>query len=82
MREEAIFVRRVAVATVTAAVLSLSLMPAARAQQRPNAQPAHWSTYPASQCRIVGAISHRCYAFHSDAAWREGLTDYHGSNGG
>jgi len=35
-----------------------------------------------SQCRIVGAISHRCYTFHSDATWREGLPDYHGSNGG
>jgi hypothetical protein len=33
-------------------------------------------------CRVVGAISHRCYSFHSDAAWREGLADYHGSNGG
>ena len=33
-------------------------------------------------CGVVGAISHRCYAFHSDATWREGLSDYHGSNGG
>jgi hypothetical protein len=33
-------------------------------------------------CRIVGAISHRCLSFHSDSMWREGLADYHGSNGG
>ena len=33
-------------------------------------------------CRYVGAISHRCYTFHSDATWREGMPDYHGSNGG
>ncbi len=33
-------------------------------------------------CRYVGAISHRCYAFHSDATWPAGLADYHGSNGG
>jgi hypothetical protein len=32
-------------------------------------------------CRVVGAISHRCYTFHSDATWREGLSDYFGSNG-
>jgi hypothetical protein len=36
----------------------------------------------ATQCKIVGAISHRCYTFHSDATWREGLADYHGANGG
>jgi hypothetical protein len=30
----------------------------------------------------VGAISHRCYTFQSDATWREGLSTYHGSNGG
>jgi hypothetical protein len=33
-------------------------------------------------CRYVGAISHRCYTFHSDATWPAGLADYHGSNGG
>jgi hypothetical protein len=33
-------------------------------------------------CRVVGAISHRCYTFQSDATWREGLSQYHGSNGG
>jgi hypothetical protein len=25
---------------------------------------------------------HRCYTFQSDATWREGLAQYHGSNGG
>jgi hypothetical protein len=35
-----------------------------------------------TECRIVGAISHRCYTFHSDATWREGLSDYHGASGG
>jgi hypothetical protein len=34
------------------------------------------------QCQIVGAISHRCLNFDSDSAWPEGLSDYHGSNGG
>jgi hypothetical protein len=34
------------------------------------------------QCKIVGAISHRCYSFQSDTTWREGLADYHESNGG
>jgi hypothetical protein len=33
-------------------------------------------------CKVVGAISHRCYTFQSDATWREGLSTYHGSNGG
>jgi hypothetical protein len=31
-------------------------------------------------CKIVGAISHRCLNFHSDATWPGGLSDYHGSN--
>ena len=35
-----------------------------------------------ANCRVVGAISHRCYTFQSDATWREGLAQYHGSNGG
>jgi hypothetical protein len=35
-----------------------------------------------ANCRVVGAISHRCYTFQSDATWREGLSTYHGSNGG
>jgi hypothetical protein len=32
------------------------------------------------KCKIVGAISHRCLNFDSDATWRGGLSDYHGSN--
>jgi hypothetical protein len=32
------------------------------------------------QCKVVGAISHRCYTFDSDATWPDGLSDYHGSN--
>jgi nicotinic acid phosphoribosyltransferase len=35
-----------------------------------------------ANCTVVGAISHRCYTFQSDATWREGLSTYHGSNGG
>jgi hypothetical protein len=35
-----------------------------------------------ADCKVVGAISHRCYTFQSDATWREGLSTYHGSNGG
>lgn len=49
----------------------------------PSLAPAAFAFQPANnQCRVVGAISHRCYAFHSDATWREGLPDYHGENGG
>jgi hypothetical protein len=64
------------VALVTAvATLSPSLITSASARQ--------WSTNATGlNCRIVGAVSHRCYAFHSDATWREGLADYSGSNGG
>jgi hypothetical protein len=41
-----------------------------------------WSTQAQNNsCKIVGAISHRCWTFHSDSAWPEGLADYHGSNG-
>jgi hypothetical protein len=53
------------------ATLTPPLTSAAFAQQPAN-----------QQCRIVGAISHRCYTFHSDATWREGLSDFHGDNGG
>lgn len=61
------------VALVTAFVmLSPSLVTSAAAQQ----------SIASAPCRIIGAVSHRCYAFHSDATWREGLADYHGSNGG
>jgi hypothetical protein len=65
-----------AIALAAAAMtFSSPLISAASAQQR--------VPYPTTQpCKIVGAISHRCYVFHSDAAWRAGLSDYHGSNGG
>jgi hypothetical protein len=59
------------------ACLALPLTSVAQAQAAP--LPARQAT---AQCRIVGAISHRCYTFHSDATWREGLADYHGANGG
>ncbi len=75
MRKQAISPSRVAIAALAAAAFSLPLASGAQAQQ-----PA--VTDQASQCRIVGAISHRCYTFHSDATWREGLSDYHGANGG
>jgi hypothetical protein len=57
------------------AALTPPLMSAALAQQRV-------PQFAYNQCRIIGAISHRCYTFHSDATWREGLVDYHGDNGG
>jgi hypothetical protein len=64
--------------TVSAAVFSPPLMSAALAGQR-----APVATYhPQQPCRIVGAISHRCWAFHSDSTWPQGLADYHGGNGG
>jgi hypothetical protein len=77
MHKQAISLRGVAVAAITVALLSLPWMSAAQAQQRVAA-----ASSAAKQCAIVGAISHRCYAFHSDATWREGLPDFHGSNGG
>ncbi len=63
-------------------VLAAGLV-AALAMLTPPLMSAAFAYRPASsQCRIVGAISHRCYTFHSDATWREGLPDYHGDNGG
>jgi hypothetical protein len=59
---------------LAAMAASLPLMSAASAQQRLTS-----ATNP--YCRYVGAISHRCYYFQSDATWREGLSSYHGSNG-
>jgi hypothetical protein len=78
MHKQATSLRGVAVAAITAALLSLPLTSAARAQQ-PTVNAA---SQPAQQCRIVGAISHRCYDFDSDATWPDGLAGYHGSNGG
>jgi hypothetical protein len=43
---------------------------------------AQYADMATQSCRVVGAISHRCYAFQSDATWPAGLADYHGSNGG
>ena len=65
--------KSVLAAGLAAALVTLTppLMSAAFARQPAN-----------QQCRIVGATSHRCYTFHSDATWREGLADYHGDNGG
>ena len=78
MRKQAISVRRVIIGTVAIAALSLPLTSVAQAAQQKRARQALTET----QCRIVGAISHRCYTFHSDATWPAGLSDYHGSNGG
>jgi hypothetical protein len=48
-----------------------------------SAAPARDAVAQAPQtCRVIGAISHRCYTFHSDATWPQGLPDYHGGNGG
>jgi hypothetical protein len=69
--------RKAAFAVVAAVLFSVPTMSEALAQPR-NAS----ETAAMNQCTIVGAISHRCLAFHSDSAWPEGLADYHGSNGG
>jgi hypothetical protein len=74
MRKQAISISRLVIAALAATALSSTPMSVAQAEQG--------SAHPAAQCRIVGAISHRCYAFQSDATWREGLVDYRGSNGG
>jgi hypothetical protein len=60
---------------LAATAASLPLMSAASAQQR-------FTSPTELSCRYVGAVSHRCYYFQSDATWREGLSSYHGSNGG
>jgi hypothetical protein len=75
MRKQAISISRIVVAALVAATFSLPLMSAAQAAGQRDG-------YQAPQCRIVGSISHRCLNFHSDSMWREGLADYHGSNGG
>lgn len=66
-----VLVRKSVLTAGLVAVLAMPLLSAASADE-----------FSDSQCRIVDAISHRCYTFHSDSTWREGLPDYHGSNGG
>ena len=68
--------RHAAFAVIAAAALSLPALSSALAAERTAVRDA------TEQCRIVGTISHRCLSFDSDATWPEGLTDYHGSNGG
>ena len=71
---------RVAALAAAIAVLSSPLALAAPAHKRHVAETGVQTSD--LTCRYVGAISHRCYTFHSDATWREGMPDYHGSNGG
>jgi len=66
-----VLVRKSVLTAGLVAVLAMPLLSAAFADE-----------FSDSQCRIVDAISHRCYTFHSGSTWREGLPDYHGSNGG
>lgn len=35
-----------------------------------------------TQCKVIDTISGQCLPFRSDSTWREGLPDFHGSNGG
>jgi hypothetical protein len=77
--------RSYAVAAIVAAFVSLPLMSVAQAQQSGASQTKYWKLSNAAarsgvKCKVFGAISHRCYTFDSDATWREGLSDYHGSN--
>jgi hypothetical protein len=47
-------------------------------------RPSIWNyegTLSEQHCKIIDAISHRCFYFDSDSTWPEGLSDYHGSNG-
>jgi len=76
MLRQTISLRHAAIAAIAAATLALPTMSPARAE---NATVDRNAT---EQCQIVGAISHRCLNFDSDATWPEGLADYHGSNGG
>ncbi len=77
MLKQTTSLRNAAITVIAAASLSLPMMSVAAAQHR-----AASGTSTVTQCKIVGAISHRCYTFHSDATWPAGLSDYHGSNGG
>jgi len=55
---------------------------AASSHRRPAVEPLMWSNTGGDQCRVVGAISHRCYYFISDATWPAGIPGNHTGNGG
>jgi hypothetical protein len=76
MRKLSISLNGIVVAAIAAAVLSLPSV--AQAQQKPAKVVQKQTTQP---CKVYGAVSHRCYTFDSDATWRGGLSDFHGSNG-
>lgn len=76
MLKQPISLRPAAIAVIAAAALALPAISSAQAEK------ATTNGIATKQCRIVGAISHRCLNFHSDATWPEGLVDYHGSKGG
>ena len=76
MQKQTMSLRHAAIAVIAAAALSLPAISSAPAAERTGVGSA------TEQCQIVGAISHRCLSFDSDATWPEGLSDYHGSNGG
>jgi hypothetical protein len=76
MLKQTMSLRHAALAVIAAAALSLPAISSAPAAERTGLGNAM------EQCEIIGAISHRCLSFDSDATWPEGLADYHGSNGG
>jgi len=47
--------------------------PSHRQHHRYFVEPLAWSTTGGAQCRVVGAISHHCYNFISDATFPEGI---------
>jgi len=59
---------------------------AAETNNRPHTryfgEPLAWSNTGDPQCRVVGAISHRCYSFTSDATWPQGIRGNRYGNGG
>jgi hypothetical protein len=72
--------RRIIVTLVgTAALGSVLIGTGASAAQNHRPHPRHfgeplaWSNTGDRQCRVVGAISHRCYTFISDSTWPEGI---------
>ena len=77
MLKNANSLRNAAILVVAAASVSLPMISVAQAQSAGVRPP--WEV---NQCRVHDELARRCYTFHSDSTWREGLSDYHGSNGG
>lgn len=75
--QKVVSARHVTIAAITAAALSLPIVPVAHAQQS-----ARTTATNVKRCKIVDALpSRRCLNFRSDTTFPEGLSDYHGTGG-